>query len=517
MAIRILISPMKKILLAIIFLLQLLALDGCGGGGSGSSTASSASSQPSSSKAITAFSLSGTSGVIVEPSKTISVTMPFGTDLTALVATYTTTGSSVKVGTVTQSSGTIANNFTNPVSYTVTAADGTTSIYTVTVTVALNPAKAITSFSLPGYPGAINETNKTISINVPYGTNLTSQTACFTSTGASVSVNGTIQNTCLTTNDFSNPIIYTVTAADGTTANYTVTVTVATYAAKSITAYSLPGVMGTVNQNNKTITVTMPYGTDITSLIATFAATGVSVKVGAVPQISRTTANDFTNPVVYSVTGADNLTVNYTVTVYVSGDVPTGQIPDTGITSNQCFQAGGDSLLSCTSSDAIALNDKQDGMIGLDVTSPNNNDGKLGFSYSAIAGGCVKDNITGLTWEVKTNDGGLRDLAKTYTNYGDGSANEASQLVAAVNALGLCGYSDWRLPSADELQTLVDYGVSGLTVTIDSTWFINTQSGSYWSSTTNVGNDYVALVVDFNKGAVSFDNRGSYNYVRLVR
>ena len=87
----------------------------------------------SSAKAITAYSLAGVTGTIDETAKTIAVTMPFGTNVTALVATFTTTGAGVKVGAVAQTSGTTANDFTSPVAYTVTAADSTTATYTVTV------------------------------------------------------------------------------------------------------------------------------------------------------------------------------------------------------------------------------------------------------------------------------------------------------------------------------------------------------------------------------------------------
>jgi hypothetical protein len=62
--------------------------------------------------------------------------MTNGTNVSALVATFTTTGASVKVGTKIQVSGTTPNNFTAPVAYVVTAADATTSTYTVTVTLA---------------------------------------------------------------------------------------------------------------------------------------------------------------------------------------------------------------------------------------------------------------------------------------------------------------------------------------------------------------------------------------------
>jgi len=65
----------------------------------------------------------------------ISVNVPMGTDVTALVATFTHTGASVAVGEAAQTSGVTANDFTAAVTYTVTAADATTQDYVVTVTV----------------------------------------------------------------------------------------------------------------------------------------------------------------------------------------------------------------------------------------------------------------------------------------------------------------------------------------------------------------------------------------------
>jgi hypothetical protein len=59
--------------------------------------------------------------------------VPTGTIVTALVATFTTTGQSVSVGSAVQTSGQTTNDFTNPVTYTVTAADMSTQSYTVTV------------------------------------------------------------------------------------------------------------------------------------------------------------------------------------------------------------------------------------------------------------------------------------------------------------------------------------------------------------------------------------------------
>lgn len=94
--------------------------------------------QKSSACAITAFSLASTAGTINESLKTIAVEVPHGTSVTALIATFTLSeGATAKVGSTSQVSGVTSNNFTSPVSYVITAADGeTTATYTVTVTVA---------------------------------------------------------------------------------------------------------------------------------------------------------------------------------------------------------------------------------------------------------------------------------------------------------------------------------------------------------------------------------------------
>lgn len=209
--------------------------------------------------------------------------------------------------------------------------------------------------------------------------------------------------------------------------------------------------------------------------------------------------------------------------------------PDTGITASQCYEAGSDVLVSCTRAGATALNNQQDGMVGRDVTDNNAADGKLGFSYtkisdtgtdlpaSATSWDCVRDNITGLMWENKASSG-LRAGSTGYTNYDNLANYSQAQIDAstnsvgfkkAVNAAGLCGKSDWRLPTGNELQGIVDYGVAS--PSIDSNYFANTQSNGYWSASPYVGSAYYAWVVNFNGGSVDYGSRyGSY-HVRLVR
>ena len=268
------------------------------------------------------FANPAVTGIIDEAAKTVTVSVPFGTNVTALVATFAAPGASVKVGSAVQTSGATANNFTSPVTYTVTAADGSTQDYAVTVTVDPSPAKAMASFSIvsPAVTGTIDETAKTVALTVPYGTSVTALIAAFAATGASVKVGSTAQTSGTTTNNFTSPVTYTVTAADGSTQNYVVTVTVASNSAKALTAFSFAGlgVTGTISETAKTVALTVPYATTVTALVATFAATGASVKVGSAVQTSATTPNNFTSPVTYTVTAADGSTQDYVVTVTVA-------------------------------------------------------------------------------------------------------------------------------------------------------------------------------------------------------
>lgn len=92
-------------------------------------------------KAITLFSLNGISPAVtgVIDGVNISLIVPLNTNVTALVPTIATSAKA----TVSPATG-IAQNFTNPVSYTVTAEDGSTQTYNVTVVI--NPPK-ITTFA----------------------------------------------------------------------------------------------------------------------------------------------------------------------------------------------------------------------------------------------------------------------------------------------------------------------------------------------------------------------------------
>jgi hypothetical protein len=181
----------------------------------------------SSAKSILSFKFSAltpeVTGTISEADKKIALTVPFGTDLSTLSPTITVS----EKATVSPASGT-AQNFANPVTYTVTAEDGTTQAYTATVTVSDPPAstgKSITSFKFAGFEpeviGTINESEKTISIMVPNGTDVSDLAPTI-----EVSEEATVSPASDVSQDFTNPVTYTVTAEDESTQTYDVTVTV---------------------------------------------------------------------------------------------------------------------------------------------------------------------------------------------------------------------------------------------------------------------------------------------------
>ncbi|MBA5248113.1 MAG: DUF1566 domain-containing protein, partial [Gammaproteobacteria bacterium] len=143
------------------------------------------------------------------------------------------------------------------------------------------------------------------------------------------------------------------------------------------------------------------------------------------------------------------------------------------------------------------------GSAGFDFTKLDSDGNTL--SPSATDWRCVKDNHTGLVWEVKT----ISNLHNKNNWY------NAQVFVNRVNTAGLCGKYDWRLPDRNELHSIVDYG--RYNPSIDTGYFPNTSPGYFWSSSPRSSYSYGAWVVSFGNGYAYDDYRG-YNYrVRLVR
>ncbi|MEI6656184.1 MAG: Ig-like domain repeat protein, partial [Verrucomicrobiota bacterium] len=153
---------------------------------------------------------------------TISVSVPYATNVTALSPGYTLSpGATCDKA----NGGPPPYDFTNPVTYTVTASDlTTTKPYTVTVTkAAASTAKDLTSFVFAGLP-ATSIGSTTVTLSVPFGTPVSGLSPTYTVSSLAVP-DAAYPSGC--TRDFTNPQTYAIKAEDGSTKIYTVSVTVA--------------------------------------------------------------------------------------------------------------------------------------------------------------------------------------------------------------------------------------------------------------------------------------------------
>jgi hypothetical protein len=254
----------------------------------------------------------------------IDITVPLGTNIAVLTPVITYTGVSIthSVWTDNTGPGTVTEtqlvDFTNsepfPVRYTVTAQDGTTpKRYAVTVREEEPDNIEITGFyfNTPLAVGKINQGANTITVVVSSGTNLGNLTPTVYFTGM------TLDPGSGKANNFTDPAMYTVTGKSGKTRTYTVVVNLTPSGSKDITQYKLSGVansnliIGAVPgpDGSYPISVQVPAGTNLGSLVAEISHTGVSISPdGGSPR-------NFNSPQDYTVTAEDGSTKRYRVTV----------------------------------------------------------------------------------------------------------------------------------------------------------------------------------------------------------
>ena len=193
--------------------------DGSSYADSDESAASATVRTLSTASAITAFSISGQNSSNISGTD-ISVVVPYSTSKSSLTPSITVSSNA----TVSPTSRT-AQDFSSPVQYTVTAEDGTTqTVYTVTVTnAAPSSAKAITALTFTGQIGSsvITESTHTIDVVMPSGTIRMSLAPVSVTKSDFTSISPAIS----TSRDFRTAKVYTVTAEDGSTQDYTVNVT----------------------------------------------------------------------------------------------------------------------------------------------------------------------------------------------------------------------------------------------------------------------------------------------------
>ena len=157
------------------------------------------------------------------------------------------------------------------------------------------------------------------------------------------------------------------------------------------------------------------------------------------------------------------------------------------------------------------------------------NEGEI-LDFESPNWSCVLDQKTSLVWEVKSETEGLQYTMNTYTWF-DGDSGRKNNMYSKncywgedcntksfiddINEAQLCSYSNWRLPTRDELKTIINY--YGDDILIDLDFFPNTQKKTYWTSMTAKDNSSLAYEIPFFYGGSIVREKSIDTYIRLVR
>ncbi|MCK9532835.1 MAG: DUF1566 domain-containing protein [Gammaproteobacteria bacterium] len=531
---------------AVSFVLMLVLLAGCGGGGgSGDSytVSTNAGAGGNISPASRTVSHGSTASFTVTPDSGYQILSVDGCDGTLDGGTYTT-------GAITADC-TVTAAF-SPNSYTVstsagpggeispasrTVSHGSTAIFTVT------PDSGYQIVSVDGCDGTLDGGTYTTGAIIADCT----VTASFAAVLPTVSV---ADAAVLEGNSGTTSLVFAVTLS--TQANGDVTVD---YATSSGSAAGGAGCTIGVDYITAADSLTIASGT-------TSGTIAVQLCGETVPEADETFTLTLSNVSANAVAGT------LTATGTITNDDAFGKLNDTGITACgdyafggsgthnndvDCAAVGATTTASGTDGDGDPVPAGQDAHFGRDANPLTNDDadGKAGFSftkldssgdpladqtaaYATTPWSCVLDNVTGLMWEVKTDDNGLHDKDWTYTWYNSDSATnggnagtanggacvddsncDSEKYVAAVNVAGLCGFNDWRVPTQEELHSIADLG--SVSPAIDTGFFPNTVSTWHWSSSPHASAAGSAWLVSFMDGLDNFFSKGSIQHVRLVR
>ena len=183
--------------------------------------------------------------------------------------------------------------------------------------------------------------------------------------------------------------------------------------------------------------------------------------------------------------------------VLTTGTTVANPIPDTGQITSYTTTSGEDSDYAINPPSYTKL-----GQNGIELAdTATQGDGWI----------MTRDNVTGLIWEIKTDDDSVHDKDNTFTwcdshpetNGGDpgtcGVGTDTEGLIAFMNENEYGGYSDWRMPTRKELRTIIDYDAYNPAVNTD--YFPNTVTSSYWSADTiTEGNGSGAWLMSFISG-----------------
>ncbi|EMN91172.1 DUF1566 domain-containing protein [Leptospira weilii] len=116
------------------------------------------------------------------------------------------------------------------------------------------------------------------------------------------------------------------------------------------------------------------------------------------------------------------------------------------------------------------------------------------FSFVDLLNGTVRDQNTGLLWS---------QCSEGQAGAGCIGAPLDLDWSAALNAcdvLNLAGRTNWRLPNANELLSIVDFNNNNPAINVAS--FPNTPNSNYWTSTTYENNTFFTVSISFTTGSL---------------
>ena len=263
---------------------------------------------------ISSFTAAGVSATINETAKTITAVLPYGTNLTSITPTVGIGGTATSYSP--PGAQDFSNSATTPLIYTVT--DGTNPVnYAVTLTASqvANTDATLSDLKVDGTTvTGFSAATLTYDVTLPYtysGLPVISSTVNAATSNQVISQVSAIPG-------FATVL---VTAQDNSQKTYTVNFTRTPIStACDITSFSINGKIGVIDPIANTILVQMHLTTDVTNLTPI-------VVVSSLANYSPTGAQNFTNPVLYTVTAQDGTQKTYTVTVQLVDLSYTGTYP----------------------------------------------------------------------------------------------------------------------------------------------------------------------------------------------
>ena len=261
-------------------------------------------------------------------------------------------------------------------------------------------------------------------------------------------------------------------------------------------------------------------------------------------------------------TAAVAITAQPAALTITAGQTATFSVTATGTSPNYQWRRNGTPIAGATSSSyttpdmsiagsgvdySVVVSNSAGSVTSSNATLTVNPNPSANPKYSLVAkasGGthdkteCVKDNSTGFIWEGKTADGDRKgnlvysnfdstDIAQKRIGFGTDTINPTEAEVysgfntaayrIAVNASTLCGFTDWRMPTQDEMLGIVDASQAAAPY-INPLWFPYSFS-AYWTSSPSAIQPAAAISISFNypNGQIDQQFRTTLFAVRLVR